>query len=155
MEKLLEEQEESPKKNNLSMKDFMGITNVIIPGGFEGLLNEYLEPISTEVTRVKPLSPSDITDGLSDIIPGYVIESVNNLLKKKYRGGSCRIKQKDIIFEAKKLAKNIGEEVTDNQIYDNKWMDFEEIFRKAGWKVTYDGPGYNESYDATFEFTKK
>jgi hypothetical protein len=40
-------------------------------------------------------------------------------------------------------------------IYDNHWLDVEEIFEKNGWSVSYDKPGYCESYDASFEFTAK
>ena len=33
-------------------------------------------------------------------------------------------------------------------------MDIESIYRADGWGVYYDKPGYNETYTATFEFTK-
>ena len=40
----------------------------------------------------------------------------------------------------------------------NSWVqgvwDFEPIYEKAGWKVSYDGPGYNESYDGYYIFKK-
>lgn len=29
------------------------------------------------------------------------------------------------------------------------------VYEKAGWKVSYDKPGYNESYDPYFKFTAK
>lgn len=41
------------------------------------------------------------------------------------------------------------------EIFDNCWLDVEDIFEEVGWKVVYDKPGYNESYPANFEFTKK
>ena len=49
----------------------------------------------------------------------------------------------------------IKEEITSKTIYDNNWLDIEDIFREAGWKVTYDKPAYNESYDAYFKFEGK
>lgn len=33
------------------------------------------------------------------------------------------------------------------------WLNFEGAYRRAGWKVEFDKPGYNESYPATFKFT--
>lgn len=38
---------------------------------------------------------------------------------------------------------------------DMRWLNFEEAFRKNGWDVAYDGPGFNESYDAYFQFRAK
>lgn len=87
-------------------------------------------------------------DNLHKIIPTVVITAVNNLLTKNFRGGSITIKQKDITSEIMRL----DESVIENEIYANKWMDFEEVYRQYGWSVSYDKPGYNESYDATFEF---
>ena len=101
--------------------------------------------------KVKPLKPSDIVDNLDTIIPSVVIEAVNNLLKKKFRGSSAMIKQKEIVDEIIRL----DDSMTSQKIFDEKWMDFEEIFKRNGWSVKYDGPGYSESYDAYFVFTPK
>jgi len=109
---------------------------------------------SDNISRVKPLSPDDIMEGLDDIIPGFIIEAVNNLLKKKFRGSSCSIKQKDIESEIINIAFKEGKEITSGDIYDNKWMDFEAIFIKVGWKVIYHKPDYTESYDSYFDFKK-
>lgn len=38
------------------------------------------------------------------------------------------------------------------EIFDNRLLDVEDVFRSQGWKVEYDKPGYNESYPATFTF---
>ena len=40
-------------------------------------------------------------------------------------------------------------------VYPSRDSDIEDIFREAGWKVTYDKPAYNESYDAYFKFEGK
>ena len=40
-------------------------------------------------------------------------------------------------------------------IFDNHWLDVEDLYRKNGWKVDYDKPGYNESYNAYFVFSAK
>lgn len=101
--------------------------------------------------EIKPISPNEIMDNLTTIIPSVVIEAVNNLLKLKYRGDDVSIKQKDIIEEIQRL----DETMTNNVIFKNKYMDFESIYRKNGWNVVYDKPGYSENYDAYFKFSKK
>lgn len=111
----------------------------------------YVIKLTNMGKTVKPLKPSDIVDNLETIIPSVVIEAVNNLLKKKFRGTSATIKQQEIIDEIIRL----DDSMTSRKIFDEKWMDFEEIFKKNGWAVKYDGPGYSESYDAYFVFTPK
>jgi hypothetical protein len=44
---------------------------------------------------------------------------------------------------------------TRQQVFDNNWLDVEDIFRKAGWKVNYEKPAYNESYPASFKFQQQ
>jgi hypothetical protein len=100
---------------------------------------------------VGPITPQEILADLPKIIPSFVFEAVNNLLKKKFRGESVTIKQDAIMDEIAKLQTTY----TRQEIFDNKWMDFEKVYRDNGWKVEYDKPGYNESYDAFFVFTPK
>lgn len=95
------------------------------------------------------MSPKEIMGSLDTIIPEVVIQAVNNLLKKGYRGDSVTLRQSDIVAEIIRLDNNI----TSHQAFDSKWLDFEALFERAGWKVVYDKPGYNETYPATFEFT--
>lgn len=102
--------------------------------------------------KTKPLSPSDIDSNLENIIPEFVIQAVNNLLKKEYRNGQPVVLQQDeIIAEIRR----VNAKTKRSTIFDQHWLDFESIFQKSGWKVEYDKPGYNESYPATFTFTPK
>ena len=101
--------------------------------------------------EVKPISPSEIIDNLDKIIPPVVIQAVNNLLMKEYRGSQVTILQDDIVNEIILL----DSAYTKDEIYGNKMLDFEEIYRKNGWSVEYDKPGYNESYSASFKFKKR
>lgn len=103
----------------------------------------------------KALSPQDIIDDLGNIIPKSVIQGVNNLLKLKYRGDSVVLYQNEIIKEIMKIEKQNNGTLTRQQLFDNHYMDFEPIFSQAGWKVVYDNPGYNETYEANFTFTPK
>lgn len=40
-------------------------------------------------------------------------------------------------------------------VFERGYLDIEETYRKAGWSVVYDKPGYNETYDAFYTFTRK
>lgn len=98
-----------------------------------------------------PISPIIASKRKVDSIPSFVIDSVNELIIEKGRKSKkyfeATVYQKDIV--ARIMSK---ENVLANYIYDNNWLDFEDIFRKAGWKVTYDKPAYYEQYDAFFKF---
>lgn len=99
--------------------------------------------------RSNAISPDDVD--LTNVIPKYVTDAVNNLIKKNYRGkGSFTIKQKEIVAEIKKKKK-----VSSQFLFENNYLDFEDIYREQGWKVEYDKPAYCETYDAYFKFTPK
>jgi len=102
--------------------------------------------------RVEPIKPKDIMDNLSDVIHPAVIKAVNELLKEKYRGSQVSITQKAIAAKAVSICSDI----TKDEIFEKKWMDFETIFRKAGWDVRYHSPDYTENYyDEYFTFSAK
>lgn len=99
--------------------------------------------------EVQAIKPSEIMDNLDTIIDPAVIQAVNEILKEEFRGGSVTIRQKYIVSRAI----TINPKLTSDILYKNHHLDFEPIFRKAGWSVIYDKPGYNESYEAFFEFS--
>jgi len=99
---------------------------------------------------IKPLTPNEVDDNPD--VPEYVIEAVNNLLRQQFRKGSCTFKQKEVVNEIIKLA---PEGVTKDELFDKGYMDFEIVFENAGWKVSYDKPAYNETYEPTFTFERK
>jgi len=105
--------------------------------------------------NVKPISPSEVLEKKRDSMPEEMLEAVNELIVKKWNGREATFKQDDVLdlYFAKKGENNISMNRT--KVFDNHWMDFEDIYRKEGWSVEYDKPAYNESYDATFTFKKK
>ena len=103
------------------------------------------------MSEVKPLRPDEILSNLSKTTPTVIIAAVNNMLTKYFKGGSVTIKQKEIMAEILRLDSSLTSEI----ISENKWVDFEEVYRQFGWSVSYDGPAYCETYDATFKFIPK
>lgn len=96
--------------------------------------------------NVRPLSPKEVVEKKINSIPDAVFEVFNELIAKDFNGAYAIVKQKEVV---KRL---VEKGLKEKEIYENHWLDVEDVYRKAGWKVEYDKPGYNESYDAYFEF---
>lgn len=100
-----------------------------------------------EREQIRALSPEEILELKHELTPPEVLETVNRLLAEKFkRGGYVHLKQEEVIAALEER----GLERAD--IFARHWLDFEDIYRDAGWEVVYDAPGFNESYDAYFEF---
>ena len=95
---------------------------------------------------VQPISPENVKEAL---LPDEVIEVFNELIQEHWNGHNARILQSkaaDIISKRMKLSQY--------DIYERRYLDIEQVYRDAGWKVKYDKPGYNETYEATFTFSR-
>jgi hypothetical protein len=103
------------------------------------------------IKPIKPISPTEVED---KPIPDEVIAAFNALILKNYIGKEARVEQEEALKLAVKNFKASGKKITEDKIFDNKWMDVEDLFRKEGWRVTYDKPAYNETYEAYFIFKK-
>ena len=102
---------------------------------------------------VGPLSPSEIGIAKANLIPEEVFVAVNKLLALKFSNGRAIITQKEILEELTKELDSDHEKTLERRhIFDIGYLNFEEAYRMQGWKVRFDKPGYNESYDAFFEF---
>lgn len=93
----------------------------------------------------QPIKPDEVVSAKLNTIPDEVINIVNFFLAKNWTGGSAIIELKDIV----KLIKERLSEC------DYSWLNFEEIYREVGWRVSYHQPAYNESFNAYFEFRKR
>lgn len=95
---------------------------------------------------IKPITPKEIALVKQTVFPEFVIKSFNELIAANYSDGSSTVMQKEVVIKIKEyeFAK-----------FNNDWLNVEEIYRKAGWEVTYDGPGFNESYEPHYIFRKK
>lgn len=100
--------------------------------------------------KIKPITPAQVAAQQLSDIPDEVIEIWNRVLAKRYRSGSATIKQDEIVQELVSLTQGDRQ-----KIFENGWLEIEELYNANGWNVEYDKPGYNESYDAFFVFRKK
>jgi len=97
-----------------------------------------------------PFSPDQVADRKSKEIPDYVFDVWDTLIATAWNGSTARVVQ-NVAIEALLKHTASGDR---KEVFDKGWLDIEEIYRAVGWKVHYDKPGYNETYDAYFVFKK-
>lgn len=98
----------------------------------------------------KPISPSEVPAKQRAALDPRVIEVWNDLITKKHDGRRATITQNEAVAA---LMTATGVERQD--VFARRWLDIEDAYREQGWKVTYDKPGFNESYEAYFVFEAK
>lgn len=103
---------------------------------------------------MKPVSPKEL-DSRPCNLPDEVIKAVNSLLDKYYYKGRATLKQDEVVNAILAEFNKSGKEIARHTIFENHWLDIEEHYRKAGWEVIYDKPGYCEDYEAYWKFKKK
>jgi hypothetical protein len=92
---------------------------------------------------MKPISPKEAQDLKNRNLPSEVIEAFNELIAQDFNGTTSTVSQKEVVALIKKKLKTE---------FKDHYLNVEPLFEDHGWKVVYDKPGYNEDYDATFEF---
>ncbi len=98
-----------------------------------------------------PITPQEAIEKKNASFPDEIIDAFNELIAQDFDGFSATVYQKDVVALIKKKLKIESSDV----IFKKKWLDVEPIFRKAGWEVDFDKPGYNESYEPCFKFSRK
>lgn len=97
----------------------------------------------------RPISPNEVAAVQQEATPAAVFDTVNRLIAANMNGKTARVKQKQVVT----ALENQG--FSRSTIFDKGWLNFEEAYQNVGWKVSYDKPGYSESYDAYWIFTKQ
>jgi len=100
----------------------------------------------------RPFTPAEAkTIFENEIIPASVINAVNALLAENYTSGTIELLKDDIIARIIKLDSKLDRQT----ILDKNYLDFENIFREAGWTVEFDTPDYTENFPQNFKFKQK
>ena len=97
---------------------------------------------------INPITPKEASVSKLQNLPEQVIETWNTIIATNLRGNVAIVKQNLIVS-----ALCGAMECTRNMVFNSGWLEIESLYRKAGWKVVYDKPGYNEDYEAYFTFT--
>jgi hypothetical protein len=96
---------------------------------------------------VQPISPGQVRAAPK---PYEVIQVFNELIQKHWDGDRAVVKQDDAVGMIMERM-----DISHSEMIEARYLDVEEVYREAGWKVHYDKPGYNENpYPRTFTFRK-
>lgn len=100
-----------------------------------------------------PISPVEAKNKKGNNIPEVVFNAFNSLIIKNLIRGSAKIIQNDVVdLICLEVNPETSKNFTSKEIFDNHWLDIEEHYEKAGWKVKYNKPFFDESFDAFFIF---
>lgn len=97
----------------------------------------------------KPISPKDVP---ARNIPDEVISAFNDAIADHWNGRCSQFDQKEVVERIIKKFQGNGTEITREILFKLRYLDVEEIFRRNGWRVEYDKPAFNETYEAFFKF---
>lgn len=98
-----------------------------------------------------PVRPEDVAAARLAQLPPEVIEIFNELIARRWDGRAAQFDQNDVIT----AIMDSGIVSYAQEIFDRHLLDVEPVYRAAGWLVTYDKPGWNETYSPKFIFTRK
>lgn len=93
----------------------------------------------------EPIRPDQVKKSL----PGIVVDTVNALIQEAWTGSAATFTQEAVV------SRLIGHGLSRADIHDKGWLDFESLYRAAGWNVEFDRPAYSENYPATFTFKRR
>lgn len=106
----------------------------------------------------RPFSPEEALSAKIEKVPAFVIDAVNHLLAQRFNGQGCLLRQGEVIQQARELAiqhhRMLDEEVSRDIFFREHWLDFEPIYRQRGWRVQYDKPGWDETYEPFWKFER-
>jgi hypothetical protein len=102
------------------------------------------------MSDIQPITPREARQKMVTNVPSHVIKAINDLLAEAAspRG---RI---SITLYMKDIADRVRRDTNIEGALDSECWEFESIFEKAGWKISCDRPGYNESYDTNWVFSE-
>lgn len=93
---------------------------------------------------VKPVTPEEALSGMT--LPDEVMKTWNTAVTKAVQGNG-KVNQDDIV-DALMAATGRNRQF----IFDEGWLDVENIYRNVGFDVEYHRPTYDENWEAYFIF---
>lgn len=111
--------------------------------------------ISGGIVRVseKAITRAEARQAVEDrVLPDFVIKAFNQLIADQGKSVRIVISQDKAMLKVLEIAEEMGYHYSRQDIYNNKWMDVEDYYRKAGWHVEYYKPPYYDTSGAEFIF---
>ena len=104
---------------------------------------------------ILPIKPAEVQELINKSFPDFVIQAFNSCIQANWIASSGRATFTTAKVVAEMIKIQGSQNLDSSTVYSNKWLDVEPLYRDNGWKVTYDSPAYNESYEASFTFSKR
>lgn len=102
-----------------------------------------------------PITPKEAANKKKAYIPEPVFEAFNQLIVKNLSGNCAIVSQSQVVSVLCTRVNPITKKVfSPDEIFENGYLNVEELYSEAGWRVEYDKPGYNEDYGAFFKFSR-
>lgn len=105
-----------------------------------------MTPTKNPEKAVKPISPADIAKAKNNAIPDVVLEVFNELIALNFTNGRARVQQVEVLNRLEGAGMSRAEVLAAN------YLNVEEVYTAAGWKVQYIKPGFNETGETYFLF---
>jgi len=98
-----------------------------------------------------PITPGQVASEKLAQLPDLVIVAFNELIARAWDGQRAMVYQEDAV----EAILSTGVARTREEIFELHLLDVEPVYQAAGWSVTYDKPGFNETYQPYFAFTRQ
>ncbi|MCL4384491.1 hypothetical protein M1116_03485 [Patescibacteria group bacterium] len=95
---------------------------------------------------VGPISPEQVAELKAGSVPQEVFDAFNDLILEKINEGHASFTLKEVV--ARMTSKGLDEK----DIFNKGWLNIEPAYRKKGWKVGFERPAPDETYDSYFTF---
>ena len=110
------------------------------------------------MSEIKPIRPDEVKPK-KPVIPDFVVEAFNELIQDKWdeRRGRAIVKQEEAVQKIlEKAPQNEENPFKRSDIFENHYLDVEDLYREYGWVVKYTKQKYYETKeDHFFTFSKK
>jgi hypothetical protein len=99
---------------------------------------------------IRPIRPEDVDAEKEKYFPDAIIKIFNREIASNWDGSISRVQQDDVI---PLIMVALG--VNRDYVFEKGLLNVEPIYRECGWDVEYVKPGYDETYEPFFRFSKK
>jgi len=97
-----------------------------------------------------PMAPSELGAWQTQEFPEEVWTAFNKLIARRWNGSMAIFRQDEVV----KAIVDESNTLTSDVIFERGYLNVEEAYEAQGWRVTYDKPGFNETYHPTFTFRR-
>lgn len=96
---------------------------------------------------------TEITELKMSRIPEKVFNAFNKAIADNLSKGYAYVTQEEVVVLI--LSEMAGTDIDRHDIFNNGWLDVEPFYEMKGWTVTSNKPGFNETYEPSWEFKAK